>query len=251
MIKDEHNRSIDESHASRHSKIIRLGMVWTIGLLLLSGSFAEALAQPQSRSSRAYEFLDLLMEKIGDAMRSGPPPSLDDLKAMKQAFCKLVPNACSHFPTNRAQMLQLGEIFSFPAPNASMVFYNRQKRVFVVLPPRALVGIEKAVLHLKDQDWESTAIAALLLPVSPLSLEAENDCSVYRSSTGYVRIRFEGHAFSPQRVSVKVIKDEVSNKSRSSEPNLNLPLSQQRVPSISSCSDFDEFEASWEQTFNL
>lgn len=253
MFKEERIRSIGESRASKRHEAICRQAVWGVGLVLLLCNFAEALAQPKSRSSQASEFLEWLGKTLKESLSSGPPPSLDDLKPIKEAWCKLRPDDCSRFPQDAAQVRKFGGIYSFPYLSASAMFYNHPKRQAVLLPPRAQDGIKKAVTRLHQQDWNSSKIAAWLLPVSShhySSMEAKDDCYIYRSENGYVKIQFEGNTFSGERVSVKVVSEELPKKSEGVDKDLRLRIDQP-LPSHSLCSHFDKFKAYWEGSFDL
>lgn len=246
MFKEEHIRSIDESRPRKRREVIRRQAVWVVGLILLLSSFAEAFAQ----SGRASEFLEWFGKTF---LRSGPPPTLDDLKRIKKAWCALPGVDCSSFPQDATQVRNFGGIYSFPYLGSSAMFYNHQKRETVLLPPHAQDGIKKAVAHLAQQDWTSSKITAWLLPVSSNGLKDESDCYIYRSENGYVRIKYEGNTFSGEKVSVKVISENLPKKNQPvdvGDRDLNFEPKSMKAPATL-CSHFDEFKAYWEGSFDL
>lgn len=123
----------------------------------------------------------------------------------------------------------------------------------VVLPLRALIGIVKAVAHLEREGWDSSKIAAWLLPTASYyssRMEAEGDCVIYQSQNGYVRIKNEGNATSGRWLSVKIITEEPALKEQTSPDKVRMPL-KLPPPSWLPCSRFDEYEAYWRGTFDL
>lgn len=256
MIKDVCSQDSHPGHLLCRRKFAHCRAVWRLGLILFLFGVSAALAQPQSQREQAAEILGKFWEIVKGSLDSGPPPSLDDLKPIKEGFCKLFPDKCASFPRAGVRVYRFGGVYYFPYLSSSAIFYNHQKREAVLLPPRALSGIAKAAAYFEGQNWSPLQIASWLTPISPQhysSMEASGDCYIYRSENGYVRIKYEGSAFTGKKVSIKMISESLPEKNQPfDKDDLKLDLKLKPMPAPATlCSHLDKLEAYWEGSFDL